>query len=213
MIIRTERRSDYAATEFLTREAFYNVYAPGCDEHYLLHVLHGSDVLIPELSLVAELDGAIIGHALLTQACIRNAQREIRDVLCLGPICAAPDHQKKGVGGALIGEAAKRASQLGYRAILLYGNPEYYTKKGFVPAERYGIHTPDGMYADALHAMALYPGALDGAAGAYSENEIFAIDSGEARAFDAQFPPKEKIENTPSQLRFHEILKLRRPVK
>ena len=209
--IRTERQSDYAATENLTREAFYNVYAPGCDEHYLLHVLHRSKALIPQLSLVAEYDGEVIGHVLGTRAKIVDNGLEWTDVLCLGPISVLPKHQRKGVAREMIRELGRRAGEGGYRAILLYGNPEVYLKMGFLPAERFAITTSDAMYADALHAMPLYPGALNGIKGRYCEDPVFGIDAEAAKAFDEHFPPKGKMAGTPSQLRFQEILTLRRP--
>lgn len=211
--IRPERPEEFAITENLTREAFYNVYGPGCDEHYLMHVLHGSEVLIPELNLVAEIEGQIVGNAVCTRARIVGDAQEWTDMLCLGPIGVLPGFQRKGVGGAMIREMARRAGKMGLRAILLYGNPEYYTMKGFAPAEAYGICTPDEMYADALHAMELYPGALDGVKGRYFEDSIFEIDGKAAAAFEASFPPKEKLVGTPSQLRFREIIKLRRPIR
>lgn len=211
--IRPEHPEEFAVTENLTREAFYNVNNPGCEDHYLLHIMHESDVLIQELNLVAEQDGKIIGNVICTRARIEGAEKTWTDVLGLGPIAVLPEFQRQGVGGALIREAARRAGKMGFRAILLYGSPDYYPKQGFVPAERYGVCTGDDMYADALHAMELYPGALDGVTGRFFEDEIFEIDGKAAQAFEAQFPPKEKLEGTPSQVRFQEIIKLRRPVK
>lgn len=211
--IRHERQEDFSATENLTREAFYNVNNPGCEDHYLLHVMHESNVLIPELNLVAESEGKIIGNVICTRARVVGMESEWTDVLGLGPIAVMPAHQRKGVGGAMIRAAAKQAGAMGFRAILLYGDPAYYGKQGFAPAERFGICTPDDMYADALQAMELTPGALDGVSGRFFEDPIYEVDGAAAAAFEATFPPKETLVGTPSQLLFKDIVKRRRPVK
>ncbi len=213
IIIRPECMKEHVITENLAREAFYNVHGPGCDEHYLLHMLHASDELIPELNLVAEAAGQLVGQVICTRARIVGKTQVWSDVLCLGPIDVLPAMQRQGIGGQLIQAVAQQARALGFRAILLYGDPKYYGKKGFIPAATYGICTPDDMYADALQAMELAPGTLDGVKGRFFEDPVFAIDAQAAAAFEAKFPAKEKRMGLPSQRNFLDIASRRRPVR
>lgn len=211
MDIRTESPADHAAVEALTREAFWNVYGPGCFEHWLVSVLRHAPAFVPELSLVAEEGGRIIGHAMHTKARILTDSGAEAEVLCLGPISVLPEAQRQGIGGRLIAEARERARALGYRAIALCGDPAYYGRHGFIPAETKGIRTADDRYAAALQVCELFEGALDGLGGRYEEDGAFALDEAAAEAFDRQFPPKEKLTGTPSQMRFLELVSQSRP--
>ena len=106
----------------------------------------------------------------------------------------------------LIEHARAAAKDAGHRAILLCGEPRYYTRVGFTAAERFGIRTSENKYFAALHACPLYMDALKNAAGRYFEDEIYNVDEAAARTFDALFPPKERLAGTPTQQRFKEIL-------
>lgn len=211
MELRPERPADYSETENMTREAFWNHYAPGCCEHYLLHVMRDSAAFVPELDFVAVHDGKIVGNIIYMKAVIEGDNGEKYDVLCLGPISVLPEYQRKGVGGRLIEHTRQLARELGFRAIFLCGDPEYYSRQGFTPAEAFGIRTADDMYMDALQVCELYDGALSGMKGRYVEDSIYEVDQTAAETFDKNFPPKEKIIGTSSQQRFEELVVMRRP--
>ena len=210
LIIRAERPGDWAEAERVTREAFWNCYCPGCCEHYLLHTMRDCSAFVPELSLVA-LDGEkIVGHVAQIKGEIMGDDGVRRQVLTLGPISVLPEYQRQGVGSRLLAASRERAKALGFQAILLLGDPAYYGRQGFRPAEKLGIRTADGCYADALQVCVLTEGALSGAAGRYLEDPIYEVDLDAAADFDRQFPPKEPLADTPAQLRFREVAGRRR---
>lgn len=208
--LRLEKPSDYRTSENVMREAFWNVYSPGCSEHYLLHIMRRSPSYVKELAYVAVLDGKIVGLVAFMKAYILTDGGCRLDVLSMGPIAVLPECQRMGIGRRLIGRAKEEAARLGYSAILLCGEPRYYSKVGFVAAERYGIRTAENKYSAALHASPLYEGALDSASGRYFEDEIYNVDETQVAAFDSLFPVKERIEGTPTQLRFAEVCAMQR---
>lgn len=202
--------ADYRQTEYVTREAFWNRYAPGCCEHYLLHVLRGTQGFVPELDLVAVHDGRIVGHVLSVRGVIETDDGRRCEVLTLGPISVLPAYQGRGVGRRLIERTLTVAREAGFRAVLLCGDPDYYLRRGFVPAETLGIRTADNRYAAALHVCELRPGALAGSAGRYVEDAAYEVDESAVEAFDSEFPEKEKLADTPSQERFRQIVAMSR---
>lgn len=209
--IRQELPTDYAETEALTREAFWNQYAPGCSEHYLLHILRDSPAFVPELDLVAVHQGRVIGNVVCVRAVLHGDDGRDVPVLTLGPLSVLPEFQSRGVGGQLIQAVRERARELGYPAILLCGAPAYYVRQGFLPAESLGIRTADNQYLPALQVCELTEGALAGAAGRYCEDAVYSIDEADAAAFDRQFPPRERVTGTPSQQRLLELVAQARP--
>ena len=208
--IRLEQPEDYREAEQVMREAFWNCYSPGCTEHYLLHVMRDSPNFLPELDFVAVADGKIIGSVVLMKSHIISDDGKRHDVLSMGPIAVLPAFQRKGAGRMLIEHARAAAKDAGHRAILLCGEPRYYTRVGFTAAERFGIRTSENKYSAALHACPLYMDALKNAAGRYFEDEIYNVDEAAARTFDALFPPKERLAGTPTQQRFKEILAMQK---
>lgn len=209
--IREERISDYRETETVVREAFWNVYCPGCSEHYVLHQMRGCQAMVPQLNLVAVEDGAIIGHVINLKSYIEGDDGKRYEVLSLGPIAVLPQYQGRGVGAALIAEVKRIAKGLGYRAILLCGNPAFYTKQGFEAAETYGIRNSENMFADALLVCGFYDGALDHVSGMYYEDSVYHVEPEEVHEFDKNFPPRTPVSGTPSQLEFLEMVKKCRP--
>ncbi len=204
--LRPEGPADCRAVEELTRDAFWNHHVPGCDEHYLTHILRDSPDFVPELDYVAVQDGQIVGSILYTRAKIVLDRGGEREVLCFGPLAVAPAFQGRGIGGQLIGRTASLARALGFSAILIFGDPDYYGRFGFVPAERFGIGTSRGVYIVSLQALELQPRALAGCAGYFEESRSFQTDPAEAAAFDAGFPPREKVSGLPSQKKFQQII-------
>ena len=211
LIIRRETPADFLPVETLTREAFWNRYVPGCDEHYLTHLLREDPAFIPELDFVAELDGRVVGSILYTRAQIRLDAGGSLPVLSFGPLCVLPAFQGLGIGGRLIRHTQALAAQAGEAAILIYGDPGYYRRHGFLPAETYGIGSQDGCFRDALQALTLREGALDRAAGLFAEAKVYELDAAAGEAFDTQFPPMEKVSGTESQRRFAQMLTRCRP--
>ena len=202
--------TEYRATEHITREAFWNQYAPGCNEHYLLHIMRGQPSFVHELDVVAVYDGRIIGNVVYLKTFIRGDEGKEYEVLGLGPISVLPEYQGKGIGGKLIAHTKDLACGMGYRAIFLFGDPDYYIRHGFVLVEQFGIRTADNAYAAAHLVCELYENALSGVRGCYLEDAIFEIDATAADAFDKNFLPKEKLSDTPSQKRFWELVAMRK---
>ena len=211
--IRLEQPADYRETEHVVREAFWNHYSPGCTEHYLLHIMRRSPHFVPELDFVAVADGQIIGSVVFIKSFILGDDGNRYEVLSLGPIAVLPAFQRKGVGRKLIAHARNVATTMGYRAILLCGDPLYYTKVGFTAAEHFGIRTAENKYMAALHVCPLHADALKTAAGRYFEDEIYNVDEAAVQAFDAQFPPKKRIVGTPTQRRFLEVVAMQKDYK
>lgn len=209
--IRLETPEDYDEVEQITRAAFWNHHVPGCDEHYLAHTLRQSACFLPELDFVATLHGRMVGNILYTRAVIREGNGANYPVLSFGPVSVLPEFQGKGIGSALIRHSLAVAKQAGDSAVLIYGDPEFYKRFGFVSAERYGIGTRDDDYHIALQALELQEGALANRSGRFFEDEAYEVDAKAAEKFDARFPPKERLSGLPSQIRFLELVKMRRP--
>lgn len=201
-IIRPEAPSDYRAAEELTREAFWNVYRPGCTEHYVLHCFREREEFVPELDLVMEKDGKLIGHIMYARAEIQADDGRKISILAFGPISIAPEYQRKGYGKILLDDSMKKAADLGAGAICIEGNPDFYGKSGFVTASTKGIHyfaEPREAEVPYFLVRELKEGYLNGVTGTYRPPEGYFIDEEEAEQFDKSFPPKEKLK-LPGQL-------------
>lgn len=210
ILVRPEREGDRRAAEELTREAFWNLYVPGCSEHYLLHLLRDSGAFIGALDWVAEKDGRVVGSIVYSHAQILGDDGQAHAAITFGPVAVLPALKGQGIGSLLIRRTLEEARKLGHQAVLIYGDPAYYARFGFQGAERFDIRTHDDFFADALQALELAPGALSGCSGRFSEDGIFNIDEAAAEAFDRNFTPKEKLTGLPSQARFLEVAGRRR---
>ena len=208
--LRPEQEGDYRETEFLVREAFWNHYSPACNEHYLLHVMRECPDFVKGLDYVAVCDGRIVGNVVYMKSHIMTDQGERQEVLSLGPIAVLPGYQGKGIGRMLIERTRELAREMGSRAIFLCGDPDYYTRTGFVPAEQFGIRTSEDNYFIALHAFELYEGALATSSGRYYESPAYYVDERAATEFDKAVPPKPIFQDTPTQRRFLEIAAMQR---
>lgn len=192
LTLRLENKNDYQTVEHLTREAFWDVYQPGCVEHLLLHKLRTVDAYLPALDYVAIADGEIVGNIVYSKSKIVDKEKNAHDVITFGPISVLPSMQNKGIGTALIEHTVKKAKQMGYKAILILGNPDYYHKFGFQSAENFNISLADGTNFDAFMAMELYPDALKNLSGTFHEDPVFEVNQAEVDKFDANFPYREK---------------------
>lgn len=191
LMIRVEKEEDYFKTENLTREAFWDLYKPGCVEHLLIHQLRKSDAFLPELDLVACDDDEIVGNIVYSKAIIKNDKAE-NAVLCMGPLSVLPSYQNKGIGSLLLRKTIEKAQELGYKAVVTYGNPDYYHKFGFRNAKEYHIQTSEGQNLDAFMVLDLQNDGLSNIYGKFFEDTAFQIDEDALAEFELMFPYKEK---------------------
>lgn len=193
-IIRLEKPEDYRRVEYITREAFWNLSNPGCDEHYIAHVIRGHEDFIPELDFVIEVNGEIAGNVMYTKAWLTDENGGEKEILTFGPVCVHPDYQRCGYGKALLEYSFERAVELGYDVIVIYGNPDNYVARGFVSCIRHKVCREWGVYPSAMLVKELREGALKGGKWLYRESPAFKMifDSRTFEAFDSLFPPKEK---------------------
>lgn len=210
IVLRAERPQDYRETEDVTREAFWNNYAPGANEHYLLHTMRDDPAFLPELDIVALHEGKIVGNVVCVKAAVEGDDGKGYEALTLGPIAVLPEYQGQGIGGMLMEHVKGIARDHGYRAIFLLGDPEYYSRFGFVPSERYGIRMADDTYMAAHQVFELFEGALEGMWGRYFEGSVYEVDDAAAAEFDKGFPSKEKVAGTPAQKRFEELAAMKK---
>ena len=199
---RLEEEKDYAAVENLIRESFWNVYRPGCLEHYVIHVLRNDPAFIKELDFVMEKDGKIIGQNMFMKTVIDADDGRTVDVLTMGPICITPELKRQGYGKKLLDFSLERAASLGYGAVLFEGNIKFYSHSGFDYAEKFGIRyhdLPEGADQSFFLCRELIPGYLGGITGVYQTPAGYYVDEAEADEFDRSFPKKEKLK-LPGQL-------------
>ena len=202
--LRLEEEADYRIVEEVTREAFWNVHQPGADEHFLLHQLRTKKEFIKALDFVAIYEDAIVGNIVYVELKIKGNDGISYHILTFGPVSVLPRCQSKGIGSQLINHTISLARDIGYRAILIYGDPDYYKRFGFKVSKDYGITNKDGKYLAAMQILELYPNALQGVTGICDEGELYNVNPDEAKVFDANFPHKEKAK-TLTQERFNEL--------
>lgn len=154
MLIRQETSKDYNAVYNLVKEAFIAAEHSDGTEQDLVDALRNGDAFVPELSLVAEMDGEIAGHILFTEAKVGDDT-----VLVLAPLSVLPEFQKQGIGTALIKEGHKIAREMGYQYALVLGSETYYPRLGYLPAVQFGIEIPEGMPSANFMAIKLQENA------------------------------------------------------
>lgn len=203
-VIRLETPADYRAVENLTREAFWNQNVPGCDEHYLVHTMRDHADFISELAFVLERDGVIIGNIMYTKARLIDREGNVKPCLTFGPISVAPEHQQRGYGKMLIDHSFKAAAEMGYEAVVIFGNPDNYVARGFKSSRKYNVCLEGDRFPAALLVKELKDGVLDGRRWYFHESSFgdACADEEAMAAFDAAFPPKDKRWQ-PSQEEFY----------
>ena len=200
--IRLEKESDYRYVENLVRESFWNVYRPGCIEHFLLHELRKSVNFIKELDFVIELDNKIIGQVAFVKSSIKNKDNEDVTILTLGPICIANEYKRKGYGKTLLDYSINKARELEYGVIFLEGNIDFYSKSGFNYASTYNIKyhgLSDEDDSSFFLCLELKENFLENIKGEYFTPEAYLINEKDTLKFDEAFPKKEKLK-LPGQL-------------
>lgn len=190
--IRNEQEADRYLVEEITRDAFWNLYIPGCFEHQLVHHMREHKDFIPELCFVIEYDGVVVGSIFYTHSTVIAADGEETRIITFGPVSISPQLQGKGLGRALIEHSIEEAKKQGYRAIAITGDPAHYRLYGFEGAKKYGIAMPDGKHYLSFMMLPLYEGALDGVQGTIQFSDCLEPDEATLEEFDAQFPRKEK---------------------
>lgn len=193
IIIRNEKTTDYRAVEEMTRDAFWNLYAPGCVEHYLESVIRNHPDFIPELDLVLEIDGRIVGLVMYTKAQLIAEDGQVKPIVTFGPLCIAPEYQRQRLGKKLLEESFKRVEKLGYDTIVIFGMPENYVSRGFVSCLKKQVHLEDGTYPAAMMVKELKSDSLVGHDWIYKESPAMEVDLSLVDEFDQGFSPRKKF--------------------
>lgn len=195
-IIRLERKEDYSEVEKLVRESFWNVYRPGCSEHYVIHVLRDDPAFVKKLDFVMEIEGRLIGQNMFMKTVIDADDGSEISVLTMGPICITPELKRKGYGKALLDYSLEKAADLGFGAVLFEGNIMFYGKSGFDYARNFGIRyhdLPEGEDDSFFLCKELIPGYLDSVTGIYRTPQGYYVKDSDVEEFDKRFPAKEKL--------------------
>ena len=201
-IIRLESNNEHREVENLVRESFWNVYRPGCMEHYVLHQLRNDPAVVPVLDFVMEMDGKLIGQNMFMRAFITADDGRNIPIMTMGPICISPEFKRKGYGKKLLDYSLEKAAELGAGALCFEGNIDFYGKSGFTYAREFGIRyhgLPEGADDSFFLCKELKTGYLDGITGVYTPPQGYFVDEAETEEFDKLFPPKEKLK-LPGQL-------------
>ena len=194
--IRLEKREDYRETENLVRESFWNVYRPGCSEHYVLHMLRDDPDFVKDLDFVMERDGALIGQIVAMKTVINADDGTAVPVLTMGPLGITPELKRRGYGKMLLDYALQKAAESGFGAVLFEGNIDFYRHSGFDYAGNFGIRyhdLPEDADASFFLCKELIPGYLDGVRGVYQTPQGYYVDDADVERFDKNFPAKEKL--------------------
>ena len=195
-IIRLEKKEDRSEVENLVREAFWNVYRPGCSEHLVIHMLRDDPAFVKELDFVMEQDGRLIGQNMFMETIIESDDGRVIPVLTMGPICITPELKRRGYGKKLLDYSLEKAAALGYGAVLFEGNIGFYGKSGFDYAGKFGIRyhdLPEDADASFFLCRELIPGYLDSVTGVYQTPQGYYVSDEDVEEFDKSFPPKEKL--------------------
>ena len=194
--IRSEKKEEHREVENLIREAFWNVYRPGCSEHYVIHVLRDDPAFVKELDFVMEREGRLIGQNMFMRTVINADDGRVIPVLTMGPICITPELKRRGFGKKLLDYSLEKAADMGFGAVLFEGNIGFYGKSGFDYARSFGIRYHD-LPKDADDSFflcrELKSGYLSGVTGVYQTPQGYYVDDAAVEKFDRDFPPKEKL--------------------
>ena len=191
-----ERKEEYREVEALIRESFWNVYRPGCSEHYVMHVLRDDPAFVKELDFVMEQQGRIIGQNMFMRTVINADDGRDIPVLTMGPICIENDLKRKGYGKKLLDYSLEKAAKMGFGAVLFEGNILFYGKSGFGYASEFGVRyhdLPEDADSSFFLCRELKPGYLDGITGVYQTPAGYYVDDRDVDEFDKDFPPMEKL--------------------
>lgn len=202
IFIRLETEKDYRQVEEMHRRAFWNLSVPGCNEHYLAHILRSHADFIPELDYVAEIDGQVVGDVMYTKSKLVDVSGHAKNIVTFGPVSVEPAYQRKGVGKALLEKSFETAARMGYGAIVIFGNPDNYVARDFKSCKKYNVCLEGDVFPAALLVKELEPGFFDGTRYYFYESPAFEINDQDAEEFDRGFAYMEK-KFQPSQEEFY----------
>ena len=195
-IVRPEKIEEQRETENLVREAFWNVYRPGCLEHFVLHCLRNDPAFVKELNFVMEKNGLLIGQNVFVKADIKADNGKDIPILTMGPICISPEYKRQGYGKILLDYSLEKAAELGFGAVCFEGNIDFYKNSGFTFASKFGIRyhgLPEGADSSFFLCKELITGYLSGITGEYATPKCYFVNESQAEQFDKAFPHKEKL--------------------
>lgn len=200
--IRNERKEDFRTVEELTKKAFWNVNFPGCNEHYIVHVMRNHRDFVPELDFVIEEDNCIIGNIMYTKSKLIDESGNEKEILTFGPLSILPEYQRRGYGKQLLEHSFKKAAELGFDTIVIFGNPENYVSCGFKSCKNYNVGISKDVFPVPLLVKELKINALQGENWIYKESDVFNIKEEDAAEFDKDFEQFKK-EYRSSQVLFY----------
>ncbi len=190
--IRNETEADYTRVEEITRKAFYNLYVPGCIEHYLVHIMRSHKDFIPELDFVMEKEKQIIGNIMYTKAKLVDKAGKEKQIVTFGPVCILPEYQRMSYGKKLIEYSFKKVTEMGYDVIVIFGSPSNYASLGFKSCKKYHVCVENGKYPAAMLVKELKENTLQGKKWVYYDSPVMQIDEKEAQKFDEGFEKMDK---------------------
>ena len=202
MDIRLEKRTDYKEVEHLVREAFWNIYRPGCYEHLIIHNMRHDSSFIPQLDYIIEKDNKIIAQIAYSTNDVVVNDEKIETVVTLGPVCVHPDYQRRGYGSKIIEYTLEKAKEMDIPYVFTIGDEGFYNRFGFEEASKYGVQFNDVTGETPFFMIkVLNEDEMENINGIYKDNECFNVDKEELELFDKKFPPKKK-EKREGQLDF-----------
>lgn len=200
MIIRNENPADYRQVEEMTKKAFWNVNVPGCNEHYLVHIIRKHADFIPALDFVIEEDNKIVGNIMYVKSKLMDEAGNEKETLTFGPLSILPEYQRKGYGKRLLEHSFQEAVKLGYDTIVIFGNPENYISSGFKNCKKYNVSIDNNVFPVPLLVKELKPKALQGRHWIYKESSAYECSESDAEEFDKTFEQYEKAYSTSQEL-------------
>lgn len=192
IIIRLEEEKDFHTVEELARNAFWNLYFPGCDEHFLCHVMRSHEDFIKDLDFIALVDGKIVGSIMYTKSWLIAEDGEMQEIVSFGPLCVHPDFQRKGIGTALIDKTKNIVREKNISAIAIYGDPHNYCKHGFKNGIDYNVSNMEGEYPLGLLLIEIEEGFFGNKKWKLKQSEVYNLDNLMVEEFDRKFEYKEK---------------------
>lgn len=190
--IRHEDKRDFRKVEEVTRDAFYNLYFPGCEEHLVVHNIRKHKDYIKELSYIIEVNGEIVGSIFYTHSKVIGWDGREFKTISFGPVSIDPKYHRMGLGKKLITYSLKKARELKYNAVITLGYAYHYAPYGFLSGKQYNIAMEDGKFYKGVLVLPLYDRALENISGYVKFSNVFEVTEKDVEIFDSTFSKKEK---------------------